>query len=216
MAVASRALQMSRTGKKATLLISSFEYNDRARRSGGRCSGNQVVMFSFTHLQPKWTRILLLLLCGGLCTLIFAAPLLVSSRPTIAALIYLFFAPICHQSPERSFFIAGHALAVCQRCTGIYFGLFFFSLVPYGSRRFLASATQRRLLVFCSTLPMLLDVALPYFGLWTNNAVSRFVTGFLFGSMLSILLVSGIEELIDTTSWRPQRLFAPHIKGGIS
>jgi uncharacterized membrane protein len=107
-------------------------------------------------------------------------------------------------------------LAVCQRCTGIYLGLFLFSLVPYDSGHFLASATRRRLLVFCSTLPMLLDVTLPYLGLWTNIAVSRFVTGFMFGSMLSILLVSGIEELIDTTAWRPQRLFAPHIKGGIS
>ncbi len=203
-------------GKKATLLSSSFEYNDRARRSGGSCSSNQVVMFSLAQFQPKSARILLLVLWGGLCTLIFAAPLLVSTRPTLAAIIYLFFAPICHQSPERSFFIAGHALTVCQRCTGIYLGLFLFSLVPHDSRHLLSSATHRRLLVFCSTLPMLLDVALPYLGVWTNNAVSRFVTGLVFGSLLSILLLHGIEELIDTSSRRPQRLFAPHIKGGIS
>ena len=27
---------------------------------------------------------------------------------------------ICHQRPERSFFIDGHQLPVCARCTGIY------------------------------------------------------------------------------------------------
>jgi uncharacterized membrane protein len=27
---------------------------------------------------------------------------------------------ICHQRPERSFFIDGHQLPVCARCTGLY------------------------------------------------------------------------------------------------
>ena len=27
---------------------------------------------------------------------------------------------ICHQRPERSFFVDGHQLPVCARCTGIY------------------------------------------------------------------------------------------------
>ena len=27
---------------------------------------------------------------------------------------------ICHQRPERSFFLDGHQLAVCARCTGLY------------------------------------------------------------------------------------------------
>lgn len=27
---------------------------------------------------------------------------------------------VCHQIPERSFFIGGHQLPVCARCTGLY------------------------------------------------------------------------------------------------
>src|SRR5688572_16536441 len=27
---------------------------------------------------------------------------------------------ICHQRPERSFFVDGHQLPVCARCTGLY------------------------------------------------------------------------------------------------
>lgn len=29
---------------------------------------------------------------------------------------------ICHQRPERSFFVHGHQLPVCARCTGLYVG----------------------------------------------------------------------------------------------
>ena len=27
---------------------------------------------------------------------------------------------ICHQRPDRSFFVDGHQLPVCARCTGLY------------------------------------------------------------------------------------------------
>ncbi|MDY3097688.1 DUF2085 domain-containing protein, partial [Methanobrevibacter sp.] len=27
---------------------------------------------------------------------------------------------MCHRNPERSFFINGHQLPVCARCTGFY------------------------------------------------------------------------------------------------
>jgi uncharacterized membrane protein len=37
-----------------------------------------------------------------------------------AAMIYVVGAGVCHQRPERSFQIAGVALPVCGRCTGLY------------------------------------------------------------------------------------------------
>ena len=36
--------------------------------------------------------------------------------------VYAVGAVICHQRPERSFFIAAHQMPVCARCTGIYIG----------------------------------------------------------------------------------------------
>ncbi|NQT25092.1 DUF2085 domain-containing protein [candidate division KSB1 bacterium] len=33
-----------------------------------------------------------------------------------------FYSFICHQNPDRSFHVLGHSMAVCARCTGIYFG----------------------------------------------------------------------------------------------
>jgi uncharacterized membrane protein len=36
------------------------------------------------------------------------------------ALIYAMGSVVCHQMPDRSFFVAGHQLPVCARCTGLY------------------------------------------------------------------------------------------------
>jgi len=48
----------------------------------------------------------------------------------IAGAIYYAFSGLCHQRPDRSFFIDGHKFGVCSRCTGIYFG-FAFTLLVY-------------------------------------------------------------------------------------
>ena len=37
---------------------------------------------------------------------------------------------ICHQRPERSFFIGGQQLPVCARCTGLYLGAAL--AIPFG------------------------------------------------------------------------------------
>ena len=59
----------------------------------------------------------------SLLSLIVIAPMLAAQgRNSIALVIYTAFSKFCHQIPERSFEIAGHPLAVCARCTGIYFG----------------------------------------------------------------------------------------------
>ena len=38
----------------------------------------------------------------------------------LLAVIFAVGAVICHQRPERSFFLDGHQLPVCARCTGLY------------------------------------------------------------------------------------------------
>ena len=59
------------------------------------------------------------------CALFVSVPFLAEGDPLtrkMASVITLFFAPICHQTPGRSFHLLGHPLAVCARCTGIYLG----------------------------------------------------------------------------------------------
>jgi uncharacterized membrane protein len=174
-------------------------------------------MRTFTRFLPNSARTLLILLWGGLCCMIFAAPILAAHTkyPTLTAVLYLFFSPICHQIPERSFSLLGRTLTVCHRCAGIYLGLFLGSLIPFDSR-LPASPLARRIWILGATAPLLLDVALPSFGVWTNGSVTRFTTGLIFGAMLASLLLAGVAELTDGVTEKWQRFQASDIKGGIS
>jgi uncharacterized membrane protein len=40
----------------------------------------------------------------------------------LLAFVYAAGSVLCHQLPERSFFLDGHQLPVCARCTGLYLG----------------------------------------------------------------------------------------------
>jgi uncharacterized membrane protein len=160
-------------------------------------------------------RATLMLLWGGLCILAIAPPLL-SAHPVLAACIYLFFAPVCHQDPGRSFHLAGHALAVCHRCSGIYLGLFLGSLFPFSGHIELLSGARRRILVLAACSPLILDFALPYLGIWENTPWSRLSTGLIFGSVLAGLLTCGAEEIFAGRSWKLQRFQASPTKEGTS
>jgi uncharacterized membrane protein len=64
----------------------------------------------------KKTYIALLAAATLWCISIVAAPLLGLSW------VYSLFSRICHQDPSRSWHLAGEPLAVCIRCTSVYFG----------------------------------------------------------------------------------------------
>jgi uncharacterized membrane protein len=152
------------------------------------------------------------------CSLIISAPLLASSEHKLSSgLIYLFFSKICHQIPERSFFIFGKQLAVCSRCTGLYFGFllgtilypFIFNLnrIWIPSRKYLLLAL----------IPITIDVAIRTFDIAENTFASRFVTGLILGTMTAVLVVSGILSIKlsviprQIMQWAdsPERIFKP-------
>jgi uncharacterized membrane protein len=56
---------------------------------------------------------------------------------------------VCHQLPERSFYLWAAQLPVCARCTGIYAGAAFASLLSY--------ARMPRLTAFARAAPSLAD-----------------------------------------------------------
>jgi uncharacterized membrane protein len=156
------------------------------------------------HKRPHRARLLLISLSGAFALSIVAAPLFAGhSHPLLGALLYLIFSPVCHQLPQRSFVLQGYSWAVCHRCAGIYFGLFAGSFLP--ARWWVCSlpTRRRRQLVLAAATPLLLDVILPYAGLWTNTAGSRFISGFLFGGAMMALLLPGIAEFLSTIRSRP-------------
>jgi len=148
--------------------------------------------------------------------MIVSAPALAARSYSAAAALYLFFSPVCHQIPSRSFMLAGHPFAVCHRCFGIYLGLFLGALPPPSVYCNILSYRWRRTWVVGATAPLLLDALLPFSGLWTNTFWSRFGTGLLFGIMASSLLACGMAELWNQALCEKLRRCGSHIHGGPS
>ena len=132
----------------------------------------------------------------SLVSLILVAPLAAASgHNEIAGAIYRGFSVLCHQRPDRSYFIDGHEFGVCSRCTGIYFG-FALTLLAYPLVRSLrTTTTPARKWLLLAALPLVIDFSLTFFGLWENTHTSRLVTGLLLGSVAVFYVMPGIADL---------------------
>jgi uncharacterized membrane protein len=43
-----------------------------------------------------------------------------SGHPLIGEFLFRIYTPLCHQLPERSFFVCGHQVGFCHRCAALY------------------------------------------------------------------------------------------------
>ncbi len=129
-------------------------------------------------------------------TLILSAPLaLARGHETVAFVIYQGLKTVCHQMPERAFWVAGHPLAVCARCFGIYAGFAAMVLVYPLSRRLERTETPRRAWLVVALLPTTVDFMLGITGLWANTHSSRFLTGAWLGAWAAFYVVPGLIEI---------------------
>lgn len=128
--------------------------------------------------------------------LILGAPLaLQSGRPFLSLAIYRSFGYLCHQIPERSFFLAGHPFAVCSRCFGLYSG-FATAALSYPLLRSLRStAAPPRKWLFLAAAPMAIDFGIEFLGLGHNTHFSRFATGALLGLVAVFYVMPGLLDL---------------------
>ncbi len=131
-----------------------------------------------------------------LVSLIVVAPMAAAGgHPDVAQGIYRAFGALCHQLPERSYFIDDHKLAVCSRCTGIYAG-FALTLLVYPLIRSLRNtSTPPRSWLLLAALPLAIDFTLNFFGFWENTHTSRLLTGALLGSIVVFYVMPGIVDL---------------------
>ena len=152
------------------------------------------------QVVPTWRPLVFWLVSAAtlalLVSLIVVAPVAASSGYTgIAQVIYGAFSKLCHQLPERSYFIDGHKLAVCSRCTGIYAG-FALTLLAYPLIRSLRNtAMPPRSVLILSAVPLAIDFGLTFLGVWQNTHTSRLLTGALVGSVAVFYVMPGIIEL---------------------
>lgn len=124
-----------------------------------------------------------------------------------AQIIYQTFGHFCHQIPERSFHVAGEPFAVCARCFGIYAGfLAGVACFPWW-RRAAQKYFPSRWWLLAALLPMCLDVALEFFGMWKNTHTSRVITGAILGVVAAVYVVPGLIDARETLAdaWRAFR-----------
>lgn len=99
------------------------------------------------------------------------------------------FSSLCHQMPERSFWIGGQPMAVCSRCLGIYAGFLagWLALPFWGSINFKKPAAYKNLFFIILGINVL-DILGNVLGFWQNTLISRFVLGWLAGLATAVLL----------------------------
>ncbi len=152
-----------------------------------------VVWSVFAFLAAVWVFIILL------------APIAEANNlKGVSEPLYKFYGFICHQVPDRSLHIADHAFAVCSRCFGVYFGLFFgFIIYPF-LRRIEETEPLPRFWLFLAMIPMAIDWSLGFFEIWKNTHLSRFLTGAILGTACAVFIVPALVEIFRLLSGKAQ------------
>jgi len=102
-------------------------------------------------------------------------------------LLYSLGSKICHQMPERSFFIGGHQLFVASRDTGIYLGF----LMAIGIIFLLREMENRRgnfRLICALMVPLAIDGLGVLFKFWESDNSMRLNSGLLGGISMAYLI----------------------------
>jgi uncharacterized membrane protein len=140
-----------------------------------------------------------------------------------ANVLYMIYRPLCHQLPERSFFLfgpqytytleelgratgglvphrwvgnseIGYKIAVCQRDLAIYGVMGLAGFLFWPLRRVLKPLPIRGFLALIA--PMAVDGTGQLFGLWTSTPWSRVITGGLFGLAAVLLVFPYLESAL--------------------
>jgi len=132
----------------------------------------------------------------AMMSLIIGAPLALNAgHPFLGQTIYRAFSYICHQIPERSFFIAEHQFAVCARCTGLYAGFTVATVIYPLVKSLRHTEAPARKWLFIAATPLAVDFTLGFLGIWNNTHFSRFATGALLGSVAVFYVMPGLLDL---------------------
>jgi uncharacterized membrane protein len=117
------------------------------------------------------------------CAALAVPYLFTHGAPAVAMALQHGFALVCHQRPERSFWLFGTEVGVCARCLGIYLGAalgLMFSTSRLFALRWLATAVVINFLDFVSESA----------ALHGNWLAVRFGLGLLLGGAAGLLLSS--------------------------
>jgi uncharacterized membrane protein len=101
------------------------------------------------------------------------------------------FQGLCHQIPDRSFWIQGQPMAVCSRCFGIYFGFAtgWVLMVPVMYIRKLMDISINKIILIAIAANAM-DFTGNILGLWENTLISRWGLGTAIGWSSALLFIN--------------------------
>ncbi|MFZ1080735.1 MAG: DUF2085 domain-containing protein [Candidatus Kryptoniota bacterium] len=140
-------------------------------------------------MKPTTRSYLLLLALAVIYDSLFTLPPILIHFGINADLFYKFFQPVCHQMDERSFHVFGYKLAVCSRCSSLYYGLTLgIALYPLFKSLDNIEIPSLTFLVIPS-IALAVDFSVNYLDIARNNFVSRSITGGALGISTAFFLV---------------------------
>ena len=143
----------------------------------------------------KLVHAIILILCLLWCSLFISVPFLAegsSLSRRAAAMITLFFSPICHQAANRSFHIHGHSLAVCARCTGIYAGFLIGVILYPFIRGWRNTALPSNWILIAGFIPSGVEFISSRLRGVYPDPLFRSLTGSILGGVVSIFVVPAV------------------------
>lgn len=136
--------------------------------------------------------------------LAFAAPILKHyGYNNISNIIYFLYSFVCHQKPERSFFILGEQMAFCSRDTFLFLGLQIVSILALFKITLKINIKNWILLVLA--LPMILDGSIQLIAevisiatnaspFYESTNILRSITGIFFGFSVGWFFYKKLKE----------------------
>jgi uncharacterized membrane protein len=106
---------------------------------------------------------------------------------TLSVAVYAAASRVCHQRPERSFYVRDTKLLVCARCTGLYVSGAAGALVAWLG---IARVPRRaRAMLIAAAVPTILTLAIEWAGLVNPGSVVRAVAALPAGALTGWLFV---------------------------
>ncbi len=151
-------------------------------------------------LRRRAVRLALIGAAGFVCALAVAPPLMrAAGWQTASTFARLLFSALCHQIPERAFYLAGAPAAVCARCLGIYAGCL---------AGFLAARPGHALPRARWLAAALAPAAIQWLAAWIggpDGPLLRGLTGGLAGLAVAFFLLPAVDALCGEIGSRRRR-----------
>lgn len=136
-----------------------------------------LIIMKYIKVDYSWESVNQLMITSVSFTVIFTVMLIMYflfNKPYLAMIFG------CHQIYSRTFKIFNKPFLLCARCSGILIGTM---IIPFS-----AKLEIKIILYFLGIIPIAIDGLHQHFTSYTSTNIKRFITGFLFGPVLIVIM----------------------------